>query len=289
MCASPVFPLTSLKFSAPFPTKPYPVKYPISLLKFATHQARFLPAPSSRRSRAAQRRIRLKSPILHAPHHFPAYAPLHVVTCLPILHSVFKICSPTPFRSQVSAIRFSPPSNPVPSNFAPSEISNFKSLISRFCHATRHSLLLPLLTLTLLSPAQALTGPQPTLPTITLRLGTTTLQAEVADTPETRAIGLMGRTELADGQAMLFVFTQPQPMSFWMHNTLIPLSIAYINAAGVIREIHDMQPLDKTMIRSAFRDHLYALEVPQGWFQKNKILPGDKIHGLPAPSTAQPD
>jgi len=99
----------------------------------------------------------------------------------------------------------------------------------------------------------------------------------------------MGRTELADGQAMLFVFTQPQPMSFWMHNTLIPLSIAYINAAGVIREIHDMQPLDKTMIRSAFRDHLYALEVPQGWFQKNKILPGDKIHGLPAPSTAQPN
>jgi len=150
-------------------------------------------------------------------------------------------------------------------------------------------LTLILLCLLLLSPALAFTGPQPTLPTITLRLGNTTLRAEVANTPETRAIGLMGRTELADGHAMLFVFTQPQPMGFWMKNTLIPLSIAYINAAGIIREIHDMKPLDLTPTESTFRDLVYALEVPQGWFQKNKILPGDKILGLPSPNTAQPN
>lgn len=130
---------------------------------------------------------------------------------------------------------------------------------------------------------------QEPLPTITLRIGTTLVEAEVADESDERTNGLMGREVLAEGKGMLFVFREPQPMGFWMKNTLIPLSIAYINAAGVIREIHDMQPHDETPARSAFRDLLYALEVPQGWFQKNKILPGDRITGLPSPMTAQPD
>ena len=135
----------------------------------------------------------------------------------------------------------------------------------------------------------ARTPPQETLPTITLRIGTIPVEAEVADEIDERTIGLMGREELADGQGMLFVFREPQAMNFWMRDTLVPLSIAYINAAGVIREIHDLQPLDETPARSAFRDLLYALEVPQGWFHKNKILPGDRITGLPSPDTAQPD
>ena len=130
---------------------------------------------------------------------------------------------------------------------------------------------------------------QEPLPTITLRIGSTSVEAEVADEIDERTIGLMGRENLAEGKGMLFVFREPQAMGFWMKNTLIPLSIAYINAAGVIREIHDMQPHDETPARSAFRDLLYALEVPQGWFQKNKILPGDRITGLPSPETAQPD
>jgi uncharacterized membrane protein (UPF0127 family) len=78
-------------------------------------------------------------------------------------------------------------------------------------------------------------------------------------------------------------------MNFWMRGTLVPLSIAYINAAGIIREIHELKPLDETAARSTFRDLLYALEVPHGWFQKNKILPGDRILGLPAPQTAEPN
>lgn len=141
----------------------------------------------------------------------------------------------------------------------------------------------------LVFPVAARTPPQEILPTLTLRIGQVTVQAEVADEPDERTAGLMGREALADGQGMLFVFHEPQAMSFWMHDTLVPLSIAYINAAGVIREIHDLQPLDKTAARSAFRDLLYALEVPQGWFLKNKILPGDRITGLPSPETAQPD
>ena len=135
----------------------------------------------------------------------------------------------------------------------------------------------------------ARTPPQDILPIITLRIGTVTVEAEVADESDERTIGLMGREELAEGKGMLFVFREPQAMGFWMRDTLVPLSIAYINAAGVIREIHDMQPLDENPARSAFRDLLYALEVPQGWFHKNKILPGDRITGLPSPDTAQPD
>lgn len=132
-------------------------------------------------------------------------------------------------------------------------------------------------------------APQPPLPTVPLVMGKAKVQAEVADDPVERNIGLMARTALADGEGMLFVFPQPQPLNFWMHNTPLPLSIAYINAAGVIREIHDMEPLKDTPIRSMFRDLVYALEVPQGWFSKNGILPGDRVTGLPAPSTAVPD
>lgn len=149
-----------------------------------------------------------------------------------------------------------------------------------------------LMALVFLALAPAATARQPVqdpLPTITLRIGPTTVEAEVADEPDERTIGLMGRTELADGKGMLFVFREPQAMGFWMKSTLIPLSIAYINAAGVIREIHDMQPHEETPAQSTFRDLLYALEVPQGWFHKNKILPGDRITGLPSPQTAQPD
>jgi uncharacterized membrane protein (UPF0127 family) len=94
----------------------------------------------------------------------------------------------------------------------------------------------------------------------------------------------MGRKELAEGQGMLFVFSRPQPMGFWMKDTLIPLSIAYLNAEGIIREIHDMAPLTENPVPSVFRDLVYALEVPQGWFAKNGILAGDKVIGLPKPS-----
>lgn len=138
-------------------------------------------------------------------------------------------------------------------------------------------------------PAPADTPRQDPLPTITLQIGTSTVQAEVADEPDERITGLMGRTHLAEGAGMLFVFREPRPLGFWMTGTLIPLSIAYVNASGVIREIHDLQPLDKNPARSTFPDLSYALEVPQGWFQRNKILAGDRILGLPAPQTAQPD
>ena len=133
-------------------------------------------------------------------------------------------------------------------------------------------------------PALALSPAQPELPKVLLKIGQTNIEAEIADEPQEQATGLMGRTSLAEGQAMLFMFPSPRHMNFWMKDTLIPLSIAYINSDGFVREIYDMQPLEESPLPSIMNDLLYALEVPVGWFQKNGILPGDKVSGLPRPS-----
>jgi uncharacterized membrane protein (UPF0127 family) len=100
------------------------------------------------------------------------------------------------------------------------------------------------------------------------------IRAEVARTVAERETGLMYRRSLADGEGMLFVFERDQMLSFWMKNTLIPLSIAYIAYNGRILEIHDMKPQDLTPVRSG-RSVRYALEVPQGWFTRAGIRPGD--------------
>ncbi len=136
----------------------------------------------------------------------------------------------------------------------------------------------------LAAPLAALTPPQPELPKAILTIRDIRINAEVADDPKEKEIGLMGRTELAEGDGMLFVFLRPQRMNFWMKDTLVPLSIAFLNAEGIIREIHDMKPLDTNTTASTFRDLLYALEVPRGWFAKNGIVAGDRIQGLPKPS-----
>ena len=134
-----------------------------------------------------------------------------------------------------------------------------------------------------LAAAHGLTPPQAELPKTILSIRDIRIDAEVADEPKEKATGLMGRKDLADGKGMLFVFSRPQPLGFWMKDTLVPLSIAYINAEGVIREIHDMQPLDESGVNSVFQDLVYALEVPQGWFAKKGILAGDSVVGLPKP------
>jgi len=152
--------------------------------------------------------------------------------------------------------------------------------------APRRALIWAACAAVLAAPLNARTPPQAALPKIALTIGDIRVSAEVADDPDEKTIGLMGRTELAEGEGMLFVFSRPQPMGFWMKDTLLPLSIAYINRDGIIREIHDMQPLDESPIPSLFADLVYALEVPQGWFAKNGILAGDKVEGLPKPSNS---
>jgi len=99
---------------------------------------------------------------------------------------------------------------------------------------------------------------------------------EIARTDEERAKGLMFRKNLPDGEGMLFVFDRDQQLSFWMKNTIIPLSIAYIASDGHIIEIKDMQPNDLNSVKSS-RSVRYALEVPQGWFGRANVKTGDVV------------
>jgi uncharacterized membrane protein (UPF0127 family) len=102
------------------------------------------------------------------------------------------------------------------------------------------------------------------------------LKVELALSEEEQSQGLMYRESLGEGRGMLFVFDRDKIVSFWMKNTFIPLSIAYINSDGSILEIHDMRPEDLSLIRSS-RSVRYALEVPQGWFDRSGIRPGDRV------------
>ena len=102
------------------------------------------------------------------------------------------------------------------------------------------------------------------------------IDAELARTDKERQQGLMHRKKLADGRGMLFIFDRDQVMAFWMKNTLIPLSIAFIASDGRIIDIKDMQPLDLNTVSSS-RSVRYALEVPQGWFDRAGIRPGDVV------------
>ncbi len=100
--------------------------------------------------------------------------------------------------------------------------------------------------------------------------------AEVADDEDERQRGLMGRTELAENAGMLFAFKREQTLSFWMKNTLIPLSIAYIAADGRIVDIQDMEPLDDEPPHYVSAEPVkYALEVNQGFFAEHGVEVGD--------------
>jgi len=120
---------------------------------------------------------------------------------------------------------------------------------------------------------------QPDLPMIALNAGIFVIQAEVADTPMTRELGLMRRKTMAQGAGMLFLFDEDATHCMWMKNTLIPLSVAFIDERGQIINIADMQPLNETS-HCASRPARYALEMNQGWFRKRGIAAGTVIGGL---------
>ncbi len=109
------------------------------------------------------------------------------------------------------------------------------------------------------------------------------LNVEVARTFETRQKGLMYRTTLKKDAGMLFVFERPQKLSFWMKDTYLPLSIAYLDKNKVIKEIHKMKPQSLMEREQDHRSYpsrcicQYALEVNQGWFAKQGIKVGEKV------------
>lgn len=112
---------------------------------------------------------------------------------------------------------------------------------------------------------------------VELDLNGTTLMVEVAKTDEERQIGLMNRDSLDEEKGMIFVFDSEKRVSFWMKNTRIPLSIAYIGKDGTIYEIYDLEPYSLEPRPSKRSSILYALEVNRGYFNRVGITPGSKI------------
>jgi uncharacterized membrane protein (UPF0127 family) len=117
------------------------------------------------------------------------------------------------------------------------------------------------------------------LPTTELTINGHRVTAEVASTVATRAVGLMRRFSLRPDHGMLFVFNAPQPLSFWMKDTYIPLSIAFIAADGRILNIEDMAPQTESLHNSRGAA-MFALEMKKGWFAQLAITAGDRIDGL---------
>lgn len=115
-----------------------------------------------------------------------------------------------------------------------------------------------------------------------IQLGNEILTVEIADTPGTRARGLMGREKLAEGHGMLFIYEDAQRLTFWMKDTLIPLSIAFFDADKICVNILDMDPpIGEPLIKyRSTTPARYALEVSQGWFEKHGIVRGTKFSFL---------
>ena len=118
------------------------------------------------------------------------------------------------------------------------------------------------------------------LPTTTLHINDHAVIVEIAADGETRAQGLMHRDKLGTNKGMLFVYPDVKPRAFWMKNTRIPLSIAYVDASGEIKRIADMKPLDTSRTPSLYPVK-YALEVNKGWFEAHGIEAGDTVTDLP--------
>ncbi|KEA64617.1 exported protein [Marinobacterium lacunae] len=120
----------------------------------------------------------------------------------------------------------------------------------------------------------------------TLQVGPASFRTEIAATPEARQRGLMGRADLSDDMAMLFVYPDEQIRMFWMKDTPTALSIAYIDRRGVIRQILPMQPYSLELVPSQ-TPVMYGLEVKQGAFERLGVRVGDQLdleslHGVTA-------
>lgn len=119
------------------------------------------------------------------------------------------------------------------------------------------------------------------LPIRELPIAGQTLTVEIAATPEAMARGLMFREHLPEDHGMLFIWPRDQVTGMWMQNTLIPLSVAFIDSEFRVRNIADMEPLSRR-IHPSDGPVRYALEVNLGWFERHGVRAGTRIDGLPA-------
>jgi uncharacterized membrane protein (UPF0127 family) len=136
------------------------------------------------------------------------------------------------------------------------------------------------LLLALLGPAWSQEAPQLQLPRLTLSAGMYLIQAQVAATPQERTVGLMFRKEMPANEGMLFVFEQASGQCFWMKNTLLPLTAAFVADDGTIVNLADMQPQSLDSHCSA-RPVRFVLEMNKGWFEKRGLKAGARLSGPP--------
>lgn len=122
--------------------------------------------------------------------------------------------------------------------------------------------------------------PQMQLPRTKLQLGMYQIDAQMAQSAEQRGIGLMFRSEMPAHEGMLFVFEQPSTQCFWMKNTLLPLTVAFVLDDGTIVNLADMKPMS-TDSHCSLKPVRFVLEMHQGWFTKKGFKPGSKITGGP--------
>jgi uncharacterized membrane protein (UPF0127 family) len=115
---------------------------------------------------------------------------------------------------------------------------------------------------------------------IPLTIGKHQVRVEVVQSDEDRSRGLMFRKQLGRDDGMLFIFDDPGYHSMWMRNTLIPLSVAFLDRNGVILNVEDMEPQTEDS-HTAAGPAVYAIETNKGWFAERRIKPGDKVAGLP--------
>lgn len=140
--------------------------------------------------------------------------------------------------------------------------------------------ILPCLCWAILGMAHAQNQPQLNLPRAKLSAGMHLLDVQLAQSPMERQIGLMWRKDMPQHEGMLFVFEQPSQQCFWMRNTLIPLSAAFIADDGSIVNIVDMKPQSDDSHCSA-KPVRFVLEMNQGWFARRNVQPGYKLGGPP--------
>ena len=144
----------------------------------------------------------------------------------------------------------------------------------------KQSLRLLALCLGFAGSALAQDAARPRLAALPLQAGMHNTRAELARTPMQTQTGMMFRQEMGANEAMLFVFDQPERRCFWMKNTLLPLSIAFIADDGSIVNLAAMQPKSEESHCST-QPVRFALEMNQGWFAKRGIKPGFKLKGAP--------
>jgi len=110
-----------------------------------------------------------------------------------------------------------------------------------------------------------------------LFVGPETIVAELCLTEVQIGTGMMFRKEMAENDGMLFVFSRPHRTSFYMRNTTLPLTAAYIDSEGAILELHDLEPLNETPVPAASDNVQYVLEMNRGWFKRHNIAVGAVI------------